>query len=111
MACSEACFSASPGARNGLEDSFLRLAVVTLLVFCLFASKPLGARMFITAFTPVSLGSKTTKSSIIIRICPMVVISPIMTMMIAVITSFNRVTENSRSGGTIFLSADDVYDQ
>jgi NhaP-type Na+/H+ or K+/H+ antiporter len=34
-----------------MEDSFTQLAVVALPVFCLIASKPLGASMFIAAFT------------------------------------------------------------
>jgi sodium/hydrogen antiporter len=33
-----------------IEDSFMQLAVVALPVFCLLASKPLGASMFIAAF-------------------------------------------------------------
>lgn len=34
-----------------MEDSFMQLAVVALPIFCLIASKPLGASMFIAAFT------------------------------------------------------------
>jgi NhaP-type Na+/H+ or K+/H+ antiporter len=34
-----------------MADSFMQIAVVALPVFCLLASKPLGASMFIAAFT------------------------------------------------------------